>query len=235
MKMPPPARGHCAVGGASRHARRPASSIGTRCGPDTAGPRRVLPRPVGLGLAKPYSHSVALTATHRARGERPDGVRLTCPRWPGSTSRRSTPDPQSHCATAAYAVHHADLSDEQSRAEAGGPGSPTKISFRASTAPAMLSKDSCQTGALLDWHVVAVGRLPRVDAPTLNVPGQRKSSSRLLMSSPRGAHRVYPTKPRRGGTRMGHHDRIGIRWQQRVIPFRPARTVADTRRVIEDA
>jgi len=101
--------------------------------------------------------------------------------------------------------------------------------------PAMLSKDSCQTGALLDWHVVAVGRLPRVDAPTLNVPGQRKSSSRLLMSSPRGAHRVYPTKPRRGGTRMGHHDRIGIRWQQRVIPFRPARTVADTRRVIEDA
>ena len=151
----------------------------------------------------------------------------TCPRWPGSTSRRSTPEPQSHCAAAAYAV--------QSRPEPAGPGSPTKISFRASTAPAMLSKDSCQTGALLDWHVVAVGRLPRVDAPTLNVPGQRKSSSRLLMSSPRGAHRVYPTKPRRGGTRMGHHDRIGIRWQQRVIPFRPARTVADTRRVIKDA
>ena len=96
-------------------------------------------------------------------------------------------------------MHHADLSDEQSRAEAGGPGSPTKISFRASTAPAMLSKDSCQTGALLDWHVVAVGRLPRVDAPTLNVPGQRKSSSRVLMSSPRGAHRVDSTKVRREG------------------------------------
>ena len=234
MKMPPPARGHCAVGGASGHARRPASSIGTRCGPDTAGPRRVLPRPVGLGLAKPYSHSVALTATHRARGERADGVRLTCPggRDPPRAGLRRTLNPtvpQQHtpCTTR--------ICPTSSPGRSRWARAPTKISFRASTAPAMLSKDSCQTGALLDWHVVAVGRLPRVDAPTLNVPGQRKSSSRLLMSSPRGAHRVYPTKPRRGGTRMGHHDRIGIRWQQRVIPFRPARTVADTRRVIEDA
>ena len=199
MKMPPPApRPLC---DRRRQSPRPAPGIKYW---NALWPRHSRPSPSSSppGRTRPSEAVFAFGGAHRNTPSAWGARRWSAPhmpRWPGSTSRRSTPDPQSHCATAAYAVHHADLSDEQSRAEAGGPGSPTKISFRASTAPAMLSKDSCQTGALLDWHVVPVGRLPRVDAPTLNVPGQRKSSSRLLMSSPRGAHRVYPTKPRREG------------------------------------